>query len=45
MKTPNLDLMIEKLIATSFRRALTISEELCLKEFQEIKKQLNGGNK
>jgi hypothetical protein len=46
MKTPNLDSMIDELIVISVFRPLTISEELCLKEFQEIKKQLTyGGNK
>jgi len=40
MKAPNLDLIINNLIAISSRRALTLSEESCLKEFQEIKKQL-----
>jgi len=45
MKTPYLDLMINKLIVTSVRRPLTISEQQKLKEFQAIKKILQGDNK
>lgn len=45
MKTPYLDLMINKLIVTSVRRPLTISEQQKLKELQAIKKILQGDNK
>jgi len=45
MKTPYLDTIINNLIAISSVRGLTSLEKSRLKEFQEIKKILNGGNK